>query len=90
MNCKPGAPRKTIGRTDPAGAQASRLMQWVAWLMIAIGAGLIAANASDFGDRDLGSMVGVGFVIAGMLIFGAGMFVHLLDSEFRQGPRTDP
>jgi len=90
MNRKPGASQKTDNRTDHVGAQVSRLMQWVAWLIIAIGAGFIAANASDFGDQNLGSMVGVGFVIAGMLTFGAGMVVHLLDSDFGQGPRTDP
>ncbi|GAA4719750.1 hypothetical protein [Brevibacillus fulvus] len=63
------------------GHRVAAIMQVLAWISLIAGIFVSFYHGSDFSDQNLGLMVGIGMVIAGMQIFGVGTFVHLLHSK---------
>ncbi|MFD2615395.1 hypothetical protein [Paenibacillus gansuensis] len=63
------------------GQHFSKATEIIAWVLLGIGFILFALYVSDFRDSNLGLMVAIGFVIAGMQVYGIGTFVHLLSNK---------
>jgi hypothetical protein len=57
------------------------MMNIIAWFVLGAGVLLCLLNLSDFTDRNLGLMVGIGFLIASVQIYVIGTAVHLLQSD---------
>jgi EamA domain-containing membrane protein RarD len=51
----------------------SRTLKWIAVMVVAVGVICSAVNIAHFNDRNLGLMVGIGFLVGGIqiLVFGA-------------------
>lgn len=51
----------------------SRTLKWVSAIVIALGVVCCIANLSEFNDRNLGLMIGIGLLVGGgqILLFGA-------------------
>jgi hypothetical protein len=51
----------------------SRTLKWIALLVVALGAICCVVNIAHFNDRNLGLMIGIGFLVGGIqiLVFGA-------------------
>lgn len=50
----------------------ARMLKWVAMVVISVGVICCLMNMAEFNDRNLGLMVGIGFLIGGgqILLFG--------------------
>jgi Na+/phosphate symporter len=68
-------------RNKNDGYRVASALKMMAWAILAIGTILFSVSVSDFSSRNLGLMVGIGFLIAGMQIYGIGTIVHLLHSK---------
>jgi uncharacterized membrane protein len=53
--------------------QMSRTLKWIALIVVALGAICCVVNLAEFNDRNLGLMIGIGFLVGGLqiLVFGA-------------------
>jgi|GEM_PF-795393 len=64
-----------------SGFKAAEMLRYFAWLAIAVGTFLFAVNVNDFRGDNLGLMVAIGFLIAGMNIFLLGTVFSLLHTS---------
>ncbi|MBW5445996.1 hypothetical protein GE107_07975 [Cohnella sp. CFH 77786] len=53
--------------------QMSRTLKWIAAIVVTLGIVCCISNMAEFNDRNLGLMVGIGFLVGGLqiLVFGA-------------------
>ncbi|TJY41847.1 hypothetical protein E5161_11635 [Cohnella pontilimi] len=51
----------------------SRTLKWISVIVVALGAVFCMLNLAEFNDRNLGLMIGIGFLVGGIqiLVFGA-------------------
>lgn len=63
------------------GSKVAAIMQVFAWITLIGGLFVCLFNLSHFSDSNLGLMVGIGMMIAGMQIYGIGTFVNLLHTK---------
>ncbi|RKP47348.1 hypothetical protein D7Z26_23930 [Cohnella endophytica] len=56
----------------------SRMLKWVAMVVIAAGIICCILNISQFNDRNLGLMVGIGFLVGGSQILLFGVLAPLM------------
>lgn len=70
-----------IGKVDPNDKGMRRsvsILSIFGWIALAIGIVTILFNLSDFSDRNLGLMVGIGFVVGSIFIFIIGKSLGIL------------
>ncbi|WP_256759231.1 hypothetical protein [Cohnella sp. WQ 127256] len=59
----------------------SRMLKWVAMVVIAVGVLCCVMNLTQFNDRNLGLMVGIGFLIGGFQIMLFGVIAPLMQKN---------
>ncbi len=59
----------------------SRMFKWIAAAIVALGIIFCMANIAEFNDRNLGLMVGIGFLIGGLFVFLSGAAFSLLQQN---------
>jgi hypothetical protein len=64
----------------------ARMLKWVAMIVIGVGIICCMINIAQFNDRNLGLMVGIGFLIGGSQIMLFGVIAPLMqrNQEFTQ------
>lgn len=67
-----------------------RMLKWVAMVILAVGIVCCLLNIAEFNDRNLGLMVGLGFLVGGSQIMLFGVIAPLMqrnqDSAAQQAP----
>ncbi|SEN60563.1 hypothetical protein [Lihuaxuella thermophila] len=71
-------PFKKRNSVQNSGMKAGEMLRILAWVVIVAGFVLLAPNVSDFSGENLGLMVAIGFLIAGMNIFVLATIFQLL------------
>ena len=56
----------------------SRMLKWVAMVVVSVGIVCCLLNIAQFNDRNLGLMVGIGFLIGGSQIMLFGVIAPLM------------
>lgn len=54
-----------------------------AWICLAIGVILCLFNLNEFNDRNLGLMVGIGFMVGSVFVYSCGMAMNVVDAYTR-------
>ncbi len=71
----------------------SRMLKWVAMIVIAVGIVCCVLNISQFNDQNLGLMIGIGFLIGGAQIMLFGVIAPLMqknqDAPAAPSPATE-
>ncbi|ANE48850.1 hypothetical protein SY83_10415 [Paenibacillus swuensis] len=70
-----------IQLTNDGGVKVAKAMTLIAWVLLGIGVAMFLMTMSNFRDSNLGLMVAIGFVIAGMQVYGLGTFVNLISTK---------
>lgn len=70
------------------GTRIFSVMNTIAWLVLGAGLLLCLLNLSEFTDKNLGLMIGIGCLIASVQIYVIGTVVHLLGQNAK--PRSEP
>ncbi|MFC5403527.1 hypothetical protein [Cohnella soli] len=69
----------------------SRMLKWVAMVVIAAGIICCVLNLSQFNDRNLGLMVGIGFLVGGSQILLFGVIAPLMQrNQENAAPANSP
>ncbi|BBI36267.1 hypothetical protein [Cohnella abietis] len=66
----------------------SRMLKWVAMIIIGVGVLCCLMNIAQFNDRNLGLMVGIGFLIGGSQIMLFGVIAPLMQKNQEASPAT--
>jgi Na+/phosphate symporter len=66
----------------------SRTLKWIAVFVVALGAICCMLNLAQFNDRNLGLMIGIGFLVGGIQILVFGAIAPLMQK--RQEDNTSP
>ncbi|KRE34953.1 hypothetical protein [Paenibacillus sp. Soil522] len=77
----------TISHIQPSKSDVKRLvkaMTAIAWVVLAIGVVLSLINLSHFSDRNVGLMVGIGFLIGSVHIYVIGTAIGLVHARLTQ------
>lgn len=64
----------------------SRMLKWVAMIVIGVGILCCIMNIAQFNDRNLGLMVGIGFLIGGSQIMLFGVIAPLMQRNQENAP----
>jgi sugar phosphate permease len=56
----------------------ARMLKWVAMIVIGVGVICCIMNLAEFNDRNLGLMVGIGFLVGGSQIMLFGVIAPLM------------
>ncbi|MFC4303568.1 hypothetical protein [Cohnella boryungensis] len=64
----------------------SRMLKWVSAIVIAVGVVCCLMNLAQFNDRNLGLMVGIGFLIGGVQIMMFGVIAPLMQKNQEAPP----
>ncbi|NGQ96581.1 hypothetical protein G3578_15570 [Brevibacillus sp. SYP-B805] len=64
-----------------SGLRGAQMLRRIAWLAVAVGIFLFIWNVNDFNSENLGLMVSIGCLIAGMNIFLLSTVFSLLHTE---------
>ena len=59
----------------------ARMLKWVAMIVISVGVLCCVMNIAQFNDRNLGLMVGMGFLIGGSQIMLFGVIAPLMQRD---------
>jgi len=59
----------------------SRMLKWVAMVVIAVGIVCCVLNIAQFNDQNLGLMIGLGFLIGGAQIMLFGVIAPLMQKN---------
>jgi len=59
----------------------SRMLKWVAMVVIAVGIVCCVLNIAQFNDQNLGLMIGIGFLIGGAQIMLFGVIAPLMQKN---------
>ncbi|XID91196.1 hypothetical protein ACF3MZ_22145 [Paenibacillaceae bacterium WGS1546] len=59
----------------------ARMLKWIAMVVIAVGIVCCLLNIAQFNDRNLGLMVGLGFLIGGAQIMLFGVIAPLMQKN---------
>jgi len=59
----------------------SRMLKWVAMIVLGVGILCCLLNIAQFNDRNLGLMVGIGFLIGGSQIMLFGVIAPLMQKN---------
>jgi hypothetical protein len=71
----------SVSHTTPGESSVRRLvtlMTWMAWVILGIGVLLCLVNLYEFNDRNLGLMVGIGFLVGSVHIYFIGTAMGLV------------
>ncbi|MFD1957098.1 hypothetical protein ACFSL6_23755 [Paenibacillus thailandensis] len=60
-----------------------------AWIALAIGVVLCLFNLHEFNDRNVGLMVGIGFLVGSVFIYSCGMAVNMVEAYTRSSSAKD-
>ncbi|QAY67365.1 hypothetical protein [Paenibacillus protaetiae] len=60
-----------------------------AWTVLSVGIVLCLFNLHDFNDRNVGLMIGIGFLIASVFIYTLGMGVNMVDAYATNKKKED-
>jgi hypothetical protein len=74
----------TISQIQPSKSDVKRLvnaMTIIAWAILAIGVTLCLINLSHFSDKNVGLMVGIGFLIGSVHIYVIGTAIGLVHAR---------
>jgi hypothetical protein len=63
-----------------------KALRWIAAAVIALGIVCSAVNIANFSDRNLGLMIGIGFLVGGIQILVFGAIAPLLQQKSRELP----
>ncbi|MBB6733074.1 hypothetical protein [Cohnella zeiphila] len=63
-----------------------RALKWISAIVIACGIVCCVWNLSQFNDRNLGLMVGIGFLVGGIQILMFGMVAPLMQKKTEELP----
>lgn len=66
----------------------ARMLKWVALIVIGLGIVFCMFNLAEFNDRNLGLMVGIGFLVGGSQIMLFGVIAPLMQKN--QEPSETP
>lgn len=66
----------------------SRMLKWVAMIVIGVGIICCIMNIAQFNDRNLGLMVGIGFLIGGSQILLFGVIAPLMQKNQESAPSS--
>ncbi|QJD85344.1 hypothetical protein [Cohnella herbarum] len=66
----------------------SRMLKWVAMIVIGVGIVCCIMNIAQFNDRNLGLMVGIGFLIGGSQILLFGVIAPLMQKNQESAPSS--
>ena len=64
----------------------SSMLKWIAAVVVALGVVCCIWNMSEFNDRNLGLMIGIGFLIGGLQILVFGAVAPLLQRQPEEQP----
>jgi len=64
----------------------SRMLKWIAMVVIVVGIVCCLMNIAQFNDRNLGLMVGIGFLIGGAQIMLFGVLAPLMQKNQETPP----
>ncbi|WP_239615753.1 hypothetical protein [Cohnella mopanensis] len=64
----------------------SRMLKWVAMIVLGVGVLCCLMNLAQFNDRNLGLMVGIGFLIGGSQIMLFGVIAPLMQRNQDSSP----
>lgn len=77
----------SISQVQPTKSDVKRLvkaMTAIAWTVLAIGFLLCLVNLSHFSDKNVGLMVGIGFLIGSVHIYVIGTAIGLVHARMNQ------
>jgi hypothetical protein len=66
----------------------SRMLKWVAMIVIGVGIVCCMLNIAQFNDRNLGLMIGIGFLIGGSQILLFGVLAPLMQKNQESAPSS--
>jgi len=64
----------------------ARMLKWIAMIVIAVGIVCCMLNLASFNDRNLGLMIGIGFLIGGCQIMLFGVIAPLMQKNQHSAP----
>ena len=67
--------------TQPDSKKLVKIMTVIAWIILSVGVILCLANITQFNDRNIGLMVGIGFLIGSVHIYVTGTAINLVHSR---------
>lgn len=82
----------SISSKEAAKPNAKRLVMITtvsAWIALAIGVVLCLFNLHEFNDRNVGLMVGIGFLVGSVFIYSSGMAVNMVEAYSRASSKND-
>ncbi|GIP39515.1 hypothetical protein J31TS4_27950 [Paenibacillus sp. J31TS4] len=71
------------GSNERSARRLTIMMTVMAWLCLGIGVVLSLLNITDFNDKNLGLMVGIGFLVGSVFIFTIGTAIGLVHARLR-------
>ncbi|MGO4349520.1 hypothetical protein AB4Z45_28960 [Paenibacillus sp. MCAF9] len=77
----------TISNIQPSKSDVKRLvkaMTAISWIVLSIGVLLSLINLSHFSDKNVGLMVGIGFLIGSVHIYVIGTAIGLVHARLNQ------
>ena len=67
--------------TQPDSKKLVKIMTLIAWVILSVGVILCLANITQFNDRNIGLMVGIGFLVGSVHIYVIGTAISLVHSR---------
>lgn len=69
--------------------QMSRTLKWIATIVVLMGTVFCILNMAEFNDRNLGLMVGIGFLVGGLQILVFGAIAPLMQRRQEDGAMAE-
>ncbi len=83
----------TISQATPVKSDVSRLVKAttaIAWVILAIGFTMCLLNINHFSDKNVGLMVGLGFMVGSVHIYVIGTAIGLVHARRNQERNSSP
>lgn len=77
-----------LKRIREEGGVVAAVTTVIAWTLLVCGVVLVLFNLSEFNDRNLGLMVGIGFLVGSVFIYTIGTNMHLVQARKANGRRV--
>lgn len=74
---------------QPDSKKLVKIMTFIAWVILSVGVILCLTNIAQFNDRNIGLMVGIGFLVGSVHVYVIGTAIGLVHSRAANQSATD-
>ena len=78
-----------LSPAQPDSKKLVKIMTFIAWIILSVGVILCLSNITQFNDRNIGLMVGIGFLIGSVHIYVIGTAIGLVHSRAMNQAMSD-